>query len=180
MYTSIAGPQIAVTLAPLNHAQVANAQPIRPVEGLDQKRTPSQNSRVGPSVTSTFLPAISCGESARRAARKISGNFASLPRPSSPQAVSPMSGLTIIAPRFCRICTFSLVAGCAHILGFMAGAIISGPAKARACAESISEAAPRASLAMAFAEAGAIIIAPSFIPGSRWANTSEPVSNISP
>ena len=62
MYTSIAGPQIAVTLAPLNHAQVANAQPIRPVEGLDQKRTPSQNSRVGPSVTSTFLPAYPAGK----------------------------------------------------------------------------------------------------------------------
>ena len=65
----VPGPQTASTRAPRSHAATATAAPIVPVDGLVQKRSPSQCSRVGPSVTITRMPSISCGASARNPAR---------------------------------------------------------------------------------------------------------------
>ena len=51
--------------------------------------------------------------------------------------------------------------------GFMAGATTSGPSKASACAESMSDAAPAARRDRASAEAGATSMAWARWPGSR-------------
>ena len=174
------GPHTACTSAPRSQAQTASAAPINPLEGLVQNRTPSHASRVGPRVTRTFFPAMSCGERACRAARKISCRGASLPSPCSPQAVLPQDGGTRRAPRRKSRSTLSLVAGCDHMRGFMAGASTRGPSKARACAHSMSAAAPAASRDRASAEAGATTRAWAFCPGSRWAKGSSPAANMSP
>ena len=173
------GPHTAVTSAPRSHAQTARAAPMRPLEGLDQKRTPSQASRVGPRVTITRLPAMSCGDSARKAARKMSCRGASLPSPSSPQAVPPQPGATMQAPRSRSRVTLAWVAGLAHMRGFMAGAMTSGPSKASACAASMSSAAPWARRKSASAEAGATTMTWACCPGSRWAKISCPEVNMS-
>ena len=48
---SATGPAMSVTSWPARRAARATAKPIRPVEGLERKRTGSRYSRVGPAVT---------------------------------------------------------------------------------------------------------------------------------
>ena len=61
----------------------------------------------------------------------------------------------------------------------MAGAITSGPGKARAWQESMSSASPWASLARVLAVAGATTNPSASWPGSKWPNTAESFSNMS-
>ena len=105
-----------------------------PEEGLDQNRTPSQGSLVGPRVTSTFCPIMSCGARACRAYRRSTGTGARRPCPVSPQAMEPESGVTRVTPREARAVQLACVAAFIHMRGFMAGAASTGPLKARICA----------------------------------------------
>ena len=63
------GPHTAWTSAPRSHAATAMDAPIEPVEALVQKRTSSHVSRVGPRVSMTVCPSMSCGVRALSAAR---------------------------------------------------------------------------------------------------------------
>ena len=147
-----------------------------PVEGLDQKRTPSQGSLVGPRVTSTVSPAMSLGARSRRASAKRQGMGARRPCPLLPQASSPVSGPMMVTERDFRVAMLAWVAAFCHMRVFMAGAMPTGPAKARSCVLSMSWARPAAMRAMRFAEAGATSRAWQLCPGSRCAKVSSPVN----
>jgi len=69
------------------------------------------------------------------------------PIPSYPQANMPFSGPMNSAPRCLRSATLATVAGCSHILPFIAGAISSGASVARTMEVKASSAKPCASLA---------------------------------
>ena len=135
---------------------------MRPDDRLPTKRTESIGSRVPPAVTSSLSPSSERGAyapppSTRSMAARISGGSASLPVPHSPrEASSPVAGGTTTTPRASSSSTLATVAGCAHIRSFIAGAITSGTAVARAALVRRLSARPVASLAIVFADAGAI------------------------
>ena len=77
----------------------------------------------------------------------ISSTFQRRPRPSYPQASIPSSGPIKVAPRALSVATFCCVAGCNHILPFIAGAMRTGACVARAMEVRTSSQIPSASLA---------------------------------
>ncbi len=98
---------------------------------------------------------------------------ASLPCPFVPQASSPASGSIIVTLRLLRTATLSCVAMFCHMFVFMAGAMATGPGKARICADSMSDDCPCAMRAIREADAGQTSRAWQFCPGSRCAKGSE-------
>ncbi len=149
---------------------------MRPEELLPRNLTLSIGSRVPPAVTSTFRPrqpSVAAGRSptgrsavaegleappstASHAARSSAGS-ASRPTPCSPlEASRPTPGSTIETPRSRSVRRFARVAGCSYIRSFIAGARTTGQVAARAQLLSRLSANPLASLAIVFADAGAI------------------------
>ena len=96
-----------------------------------------------------------CGASSLSIAAIITAGSASLPVPISPQAVSPSSGAISATPLCFKVARLACVAGCAHIFGFIAGAIITGQSVARQIVLAKSSARPCAILARKLAVAGA-------------------------
>ena len=127
------------------------------------KRTLSIGSRVPPAVTSTRSPRHELvGGSARRrgslsqtsSSRAGSGRR---PTPSSPsEARRPRSGSTTLTPRARSVSRLVCTAGCSYMWLFIAGATTSGQVAASAALQRRLSARPWASLAIVFAEAGAI------------------------
>ncbi len=134
------------------------------------KRTGSSGSCVGPAVMRIVSPSrsLECCElvplltrGAACAVRfatisAIRSGSASLPGPVVPHASRPSSGSIMVWPRCLKIARFSWVAGCAHMLLFMAGASTTGPVNARYVVVRKSFANPWARRAMRSAVAGAI------------------------
>ncbi len=89
-------------------------------------------SRVPPALTRTRRPAR-VPAPARRAstAAAISAGSASRPTPTSPSASSPDAGATTCTPRSASRPRLRAVAGWVHMRVFIAGAITTGPSKAR-------------------------------------------------
>ena len=163
------GPAIKVTSAPASRAASASANPWRPELRLLMKRTGSRNSRVGPAVTSTLTPARHWGDArAAITASAMSTGSSIRPGPNSPHACSPSAGPRTVAPSACSRATLRCVAGCSHILLFIAGARKSGAVVARHSVVSRSSAKPFASLARMFAVAGAMTTASAQRANSMW------------
>ena len=120
-----------------------------------KKRTGSTASRVGPAVTSTRSPAISCGASARRTASNSTAGAGSRPRPVSPQASRPLSGSSTVTPKRRSVSRLRCVMGLSYIPVFIAGATSLGQRAASSVVVSISSAIPAAIFAITFAVAGA-------------------------
>ena len=151
------GPLTRTTSAPRRAASRARAYPIFPELRFERNRTGSTGSRVGPAVTRTRRPSSERETTpASRIARAMRAGGASRPGPTSPQARSPASGSTTVAPRDLRIARFSSVAGWAHIHVFIAGARTSALRCPRAYVVRASSPIPRASFARTSAVAGAI------------------------
>jgi hypothetical protein len=150
---------ISVTSAPRLVAAAASAIPIRPLERLPTKRTWSIGSRVPPAVTSTRIPSqgrLPAGRAASIRSSRRAGS-GSRPRPCSPREASgPSSGSITSAPRPRRVSRLACVAAFAYMRSFIAGATSRGAPQARKQVVTIESAAPVASLAIVFAEAGAI------------------------
>ncbi len=146
------------------------------------KRTLSIGSRVPPAVTSTRSPSRRAPEaeapfdptggalsSTRSQTASSSAGSARRPTPSSPsEARRPTPGSTMTAPRSRSVARFARVAGCSYIRLFIAGAITSGQPAASAQLVSRLSAWPPASLAIVFAEAGAIRNTSALATSSRW------------
>ncbi len=175
---------ITVTSAPRARAARASASPMRPEELLPTNLTLSIGSRVPPAVTSTLSPrhALAPGRvsswvgapaedsaSASSHAVRIRAGSARRPTPCSPcEASRPLSGSTIHAPRSRSVLRFACVARCSYMRLFIAGAITSGQSAASAQLLSRLSARPAASLAIVFAEAGAIKYTSARATSSRW------------
>ena len=161
----------SVTCAPRARARSATARPIRPLERLPMKRTGSIGSRVPPAVTSTRRPShspVGPGSAASTASSSCSG-AGSRPAPHSPrEASAPVSGSITITPRSRSVSRFAWVAASAYMRSFMAGATSRGAVHARNEVVSIESAAPEASFATVFAEAGATMKASALAATSRW------------
>ncbi len=153
-----------MTSAPSAAACSASAKPIRPDERLPTKRTASIGSRVPPAVTSTRTPA-SCaigdapaaGDERLDRGEQLGGlgqaAGAGLARA---RRAGPAPGSSTVAPRARSVSTFARVAGCSHMWLFIAGATTSGQVAASAALVRRLSARPWASLAIVFADAGAI------------------------
>jgi len=117
-------------------------------------------------------PACSAGVPsaiARSAAASSSAGSARRPHPLLPlDASRPTPGSTILAPRRRSVARFSCTAGCSYIRLFIAGAITSGHSAASAQLVRRLSARPAASLAIVFAEAGAITNTSALAISSRW------------
>ena len=161
----------STTSAPRRRAPSASASPIRPLERLPMKRTESIGSRVPPAVTSTRSPSQdprAAGRSASTSASSRSGD-GSRPTPISPrEASAPSSGSITRTPRSRSVARFAWVAGSAYMRSFIAGATTRGAGQARNEVVSIESAIPAASLAIVFAEAGAIKHRSALAASSRW------------
>src|SRR5262249_50582107 len=81
--------------------------------------------------------------SARSIAATISKGSAIRPAPTSPQARSPAPGPTRSTPRASSVAILARVAGCAHIIRFIAGAISTGLSEANSAVVARSSANPR-------------------------------------
>ena len=113
-------------------------------------------SRVGPAVTSTFLPAKSFSPSARSTAAMMSASEAMWPLPTSLQASRPVLGSTNVTPSSSRsVRMLRCVTGFSYILVFMAGAMTTGAFVAMTVVVSMSSATPAAIFPRKFALAGA-------------------------
>ena len=149
---------------------------MRPEELLPTNLTLSIGSRVPPAVTSTRRPrqpaagavvlSGSAGvpperdrtpaSAASHALRSCSGS-ARRPTPCSPlEARRPTPGSTICTPRSRSVARFACVAACSYMWLFIAGATSTGQVAASAQLVRMLSASPAASLAIVFAEAGAI------------------------
>ena len=121
--------------------------------------TGSIASLVGPAVTRTVLPAISClGFSKSTIVFSITAGSAIFPFPTSPQARRPSAGGIIIYPSSERSLIFLCRTGFSYIFVFIAGATRTFALVAMMVVESISSAMPFASFPIIFAVAGAITI----------------------
>ena len=80
------------------------------------------------------------------------------PMPTSPQACSPEAGINTRMPSLCNCWILRRLAGFCHISTFIAGASTNAHLRAEAISVIKLSAKPCASLAMVFAEAGAISI----------------------
>src|SRR5207302_815669 len=153
------GPDTSTTSAPRAWAASAMAYPMRPLDGFVTTRTGSRCSRVGPAVTTTFLPShgARCSSSRAAAASTASGSLIRPGRSLGPSASGPVSGPTKCHPRPASVFTLARVAGWAYMASFMAGAASTAPVRARSSAVSRSSASPRAARASRFAVAGPTI-----------------------
>ena len=135
------------------------------------KRTASIGSRVPPAVIRTLSPSRSRGGGASAAsiAASSAGGSGSRPIPHSPgEPSAPVPGSSTVAPRSRSTARLACVAGCSYIAWFIAGATSSGPRKASAIAVSRLSAAPAASLAIVFADAGTIARTSAVSASWRW------------
>ncbi len=152
------GPATSVTIAPASAAARASAKPIFPLDRLVMPRTGSIASKVGPAVSSTFLPSSAFGWKCATSSASSSSASSMRPSPTSPHAWSPLAGPSTCVPSARTVCTLRWVAGCAHISRFIAGATSKAQrsiGRARHIRLSRSSARPWASLAMKSALAGA-------------------------
>ena len=90
------------------------------------------------------------------------------PEPKSPQANSPAPGSATNTPRSRSRLTLCCVAGCSHMLVFMAGAMTTVLPKARIMEVSRLSATPLAIFARVFAVAGAITMMSASWASSTW------------
>ena len=145
--------------APRLAAAAARANPILPLERLPRKRTGSIGSRVPPAVTRTLSPSQGRAPSGslpqpRPAGAGDRGDGQCRVRPV--RRAGPHPGSMTVTPRSRSVSRFSCVAGSLYIRSFIAGATNRGAVEARNAVVTIESQIPAASLAIVFAEAGAI------------------------
>jgi hypothetical protein len=133
--STVVTPLTTVTAAPRFNAASASAKPILPDDLFEINRTGSISSRVAPTVMRNRSPAKSFDRpelaSISSTALTIHSGSLSRPGPIVPHAISPASGSTKWTPSARSWRKFRCVAGCSHMVVFIAGAINTGAVQAR-------------------------------------------------